>query len=241
MSNLVPFDFNGDSIRAINLKNEPWFVAEDVCKALGLSNPTMSLKSLDDDERSKFNLGRQGEVNIINESGLFTLTLRCRDALTQGTKPYLFRKWVTGEVLPSIRKTGSYTAKQESNGLLQFRKARAIKMATDSIKEIYTIFPNLSEQSKQVIGANVLNPIIGAEVIPLPKLEHKTYSATEIGEKLGISANKVGRIAKELGLKTAEFGMYVLDKSAHSVKQVETFRYFENAIDVINSAINKAS
>lgn len=131
--------------------------------------------------------------------------------------------------------------KVDNSGLLQFRKARAIKMATDSAKEICSMFPSLSEQSRQVVVAGLVNPIIGAEVIPLPKLEYKTYSATEIGEKLGISANKVGRIAKELGLKTAEFGISVLDQSAYSSKQVETFRYFENAIDVISSAINKAS
>lgn len=71
----------------------------------------MSIKSLDDDERAKFNLGRQGETNIISESGLYTLILRCRDAVTPCTIPYRFRKWVTGEVLPQIRRTGSYIKK----------------------------------------------------------------------------------------------------------------------------------
>lgn len=103
------FEFEAaTTIRAITKNGEPWFVAMDVCKALQLTNPTMSLKSLDDDERSKFNLGRQGNVNIISESGLYTLILRCRDAVTPGTIPYRFRKWVTSEVLPAIRQTGKY-------------------------------------------------------------------------------------------------------------------------------------
>ncbi|MEA0176697.1 BRO family protein, partial [Escherichia coli] len=110
-ANVTPSVFHFESeatIRAIVIDGNPWFVAKDVIKALQLTNPTMSIKSLDDDERAKFNLGRQGETNIINESGLYTLILRCRDAVTPGTIPYRFRKWVTGEVLPQIRRTGSY-------------------------------------------------------------------------------------------------------------------------------------
>ncbi|MEM8109084.1 BRO family protein [Morganella morganii subsp. sibonii] len=114
---LKTLSFNFDSaiaIRAISINGEPWFIASDVCKALQLTSPSMSLKALDNDERSKFNLGRQGEANIISESGLYTLILRCRDAVTKGSLPYRFRKWVTSEVLPSIRKTGKYDPKSES-------------------------------------------------------------------------------------------------------------------------------
>lgn len=102
------FRFGGSEIRVINKLGEPWFVAEDICNALRLTNPTMSMKSLDEEERSKFNLGRQGEANIVSESGMYTLVLRCRDAVNKGSVPHKFRKWVTAEVLPSIRKNGSY-------------------------------------------------------------------------------------------------------------------------------------
>lgn len=109
------FSFESESnIRAILINGEPWFVAIDVIKALQLTNPTMSLKALDEDERSKFNLGRQGNTNIISESGLYTLILRCRDAVTPGTITYRFRKWVTSEVLPQIRKTGRYVREELS-------------------------------------------------------------------------------------------------------------------------------
>ncbi len=81
----------------------PWFVAKDVCDILGLTNPTMAIQALDDDERAKSDLGRQGETNLISESGLFTLIVRSDKP---EAKP--FRKWVTSEVLPSIRKHGFY-------------------------------------------------------------------------------------------------------------------------------------
>ncbi len=117
------FSFESESnIRAILIDGEPWFVAIDVIKALQLTNPTMSLKALDEDERSKFNLGRQGNTNIISESGLYTLILRCSDAVTPGTIPYRFRKWVTSEVLPQIRKTGRYVREE----LSQADKARML-------------------------------------------------------------------------------------------------------------------
>ena len=65
-------------VRTVTIDNEPWFVAGDICKALELSNPTVVLQRLDEDERSKFNLGRQGEGNIVNEYGLYSLILASR-------------------------------------------------------------------------------------------------------------------------------------------------------------------
>ena len=60
-------------VRTLNLNGEPWFVAVDVCSVLDLSNPTIAVSRLDEDERAKFNLGRQGDGTIINESGLYSL------------------------------------------------------------------------------------------------------------------------------------------------------------------------
>ena len=100
------------TIRTVIINGEPWFVAKDVCDILGTTNPTMAMEGLEDFERAKFNLGRQGEANIISESGFYTLVLRSRKPIA---KP--FRIWVTSEVLPSIRKTGKYTA--TSNGKVE--------------------------------------------------------------------------------------------------------------------------
>ncbi|HGJ5883881.1 Bro-N domain-containing protein [Arsenophonus sp.] len=105
---ITPFTFEDHLVRTVLIDDAPWFVAVDVCNALDIQNPSKALKVLDRDERSNFKLGRQGEANIISESGMYTLVLRSRDAVKQGTLPHRFRKWVTNEVLPSIRKTGKY-------------------------------------------------------------------------------------------------------------------------------------
>ena len=90
-------------VRTVVLNSEPMFCLPDVCKALDIKNATDVAKRLDDDERTRLNLGRQGETNFVTESGLYAVILR-------SDKPNAkkFRKWITGEVLPSIRKTGSY-------------------------------------------------------------------------------------------------------------------------------------
>ena len=90
-------------IRTLNLNGEPWFVAVDVCIALDLSNPTIAVSRLDEDERAKFNLGRQGDATIVNEPGLYTLVLGSRKPEAKA-----FKRWITHEVIPSIRKHGAY-------------------------------------------------------------------------------------------------------------------------------------
>lgn len=96
----------------LNENGKPWFVVTDICRALNYTNVTAAVNPLDRDERSKFNLGRQGNAWAVNESGLYTLILRSRSATTPGTIQHRFRKWVTSEVLPAIRKTGSYSVDQ---------------------------------------------------------------------------------------------------------------------------------
>lgn len=112
------FSFESETkVRMFNIDGNPWFSASDVCKALGLTNSRMSLKALDDDEKgvsSTYTPGGSQSVNVISESGLYTIILRCREAVNPGTIPYRFRKWVTGEVLPQIRRTGRYVREELS-------------------------------------------------------------------------------------------------------------------------------
>lgn len=107
-SEFTIFRFGDSEIRVIDKSGEPWFVAQDICAALKIQNVTQAIERLDEDERSMFNIGRQGEANIVSESGMYTLVLRCRDAVNKGSVPHSFRKWVTAEVLPTIRKHGAY-------------------------------------------------------------------------------------------------------------------------------------
>ena len=90
-------------VRTLNLNGEPWFVAVDVCSVLDLSNPAIAVSRLDEDERAKFNLGRQGDATIVNEPGLYTLVLGSRKPEAKA-----FKRWITHEVLPNIRKHGVY-------------------------------------------------------------------------------------------------------------------------------------
>lgn len=102
------FNFNQSEIRIIQLDGQPWFVAKDVCDVLELSNPTVSIQRLDSDEVTKFNLGGlHGEVNIVNEYGLYSLILGSRK---QEAKE--FKRWITHNVIPSIRKHGAYMTPQ---------------------------------------------------------------------------------------------------------------------------------
>ncbi|GHO34615.1 BRO-N domain-containing protein [Escherichia coli] len=112
MSTLAVFSFQEEhQVRVVMINGEPWFVAKDVCDALRLVNSRKALMSLDEDEKGvtlSYTPGGEQKLNIISESGLYTLILRCRDAVKQGTTAWRFRKWVTNEVLPSIRKNGEY-------------------------------------------------------------------------------------------------------------------------------------
>lgn len=106
MNDIQVFDFEDNAVRVVDIDGEPWFVAADVCRVLEIQNPTDAVKNLDDDEQSRYCLGSGGSDRIIiNESGLYNLIFRSRKPEAKK-----FRKWVTAEVLPSIRKTGMYVA-----------------------------------------------------------------------------------------------------------------------------------
>lgn len=108
-STLEKYQFNHTDVRVLlDSNNDPWFVARDVCKILGLTNTTIALQNLDNDEVTKFNLGGQhGETNTVSEAGLYKLIMRSRK---DNAKP--FQRWVTHEVLPTIRKHGAYMSEQ---------------------------------------------------------------------------------------------------------------------------------
>lgn len=97
--------------------------------------------------------------------------------------------------------------------------------------------PNLSKEYVQVLQSKAAEMVTGQLILPLPVAERKTYSATEIGNKLGISANKVGSLANKHNLKTDEYGKLFHDKSKYSNKEVETFRYYDNIIPVLEELI----
>ncbi|GCD56592.1 BRO-N domain-containing protein [Acetobacter pasteurianus] len=114
MSNIIPFSFEDHAVRVVTREGEPWFVLADVCAVLEIAHHRDAASRLDEDERGSVvvdTLGGQQEVVAVNESGLYNLIFTSRKPEAKR-----FRKWVTGKVLPAIRKTGSYalpTDKQE--------------------------------------------------------------------------------------------------------------------------------
>lgn len=92
---------------------------------------------------------------------------------------------------------------------------------------------------RQILHAYATKALTGEYLLPLPKLEAKTYTAQEIGEQLGISKNKVGILANANGLKTEEYGAWFNDKAKGHNKEVQTFRYYDKVIPVLKSLLNE--
>jgi len=117
------FNFDNLPVRTVERSGEIWFVAADVCKALEISNPRDATGRLDTDEKDDVGItdtiGREQTVNIISESGLYSLILTSRKKEAKR-----FKKWVTSEVLPAIRKTGSYSVQPEPKKQIEDKKPK---------------------------------------------------------------------------------------------------------------------
>lgn len=135
-------------IRIVEKNKEPWFVASDICKALEIKNATQAVSRLDEDERSMFNIGRQGEANIVNEYGLYNLIL-----VSRKPEAKQFKRWITHEVIPSIRKNGGYIANQENLTPEQI-VANALIVAQNIIAEKDKL---LEEQKPKVLFADAVS------------------------------------------------------------------------------------
>ncbi|MGG5988405.1 hypothetical protein ACQSET_08570 [Salmonella enterica] len=134
---------------------------------------------------------------------------------------------------------------QSNSGLPEYRlakaeqlKALALEKNIASARELMVMLPRLDPMSHQTLAASLINPIIGYDAIPLPVIEEHYYTAAEAGEKIGVSANKIGRIANANNLKTEQYGKFFLDKSAHSSKQVEAFRYNAEGVKALRHLIH---
>ncbi|KVN28955.1 hypothetical protein WJ63_11485 [Burkholderia pyrrocinia] len=137
------------NLRVVEIDGESWFVAKDVCAALSIGDPSMAMARLEADEKAQFNLGNSAggrgnpNVNIVSESGLYALILRSRKPEAKA-----FRKWVTSEVLPSIRKHGMYMTQEVAREAVEdpmSLMARALVVANEQLgvktKQAYGLDP----------------------------------------------------------------------------------------------------
>ena len=220
-------------IRTVEQDGGIWFVGKDVAEALGYSNTSNAVIShVDDEDKLRTQIkyaGQNREVSIINESGLYSLVLS-----SKLPKAKAFKRWITSEVIPSIRKTGSYNKPSKQPTTQQEQRAKAMLLNAQSRQ--CKLWLRLAETTdlpdyKHICQQKAAEVLAGSPVLPMQKAEKKTLSATEIGKILGITAHKVGMLANKFALKSDAYGKYFYDKSPNSNKQVETFRYYEDAVE----------
>lgn len=179
------------NVRVVELNGEPWFVAADVCRVLELTNPTAAIERLDTDEKAKLNLGLPGGgTNVINESGLYALVMSSRKSDAKR-----FRKWITSEVIPSIRKTGMYVNPQQITG--------------DMIIALGTRMKELEAQ----------NAVLNTQVAELqPKASYydlilqcpDLVSTSVIAKDYGFSAKSFNRLLHRLGVQFKQGDIWLL-------------------------------
>lgn len=188
-------------IRMVMVDDEPMFCLIDVCRALEIKNATDVAKRLDEDELTRLNLGgRAGESNFITESGLYAVILR-------SDKPNAkkFRKWVTSEVLPSIRKHGAYATKDTIDKIISNPDYGIM------------LLQNLKEEREKREEAERRNAILSHV--------NKTYTMTEIAKELGLrSANELNKWLSDMHIQYKVNGTWVMysdysDKGYEDIKQ----------------------
>lgn len=227
-NNIVAFHYEEQQVRTIEKNGEPWFVGKDVADILGYTDTAQAVrKHIDDEDKGVVEMttpgGKQNMV-IINESGLYSLILSSKLPTARA-----FKRWVTSEVLPAIRKTGEYkiTPAQQNRLDIMERNSRAREAS---------LWLRISAQVKsdtyrQVCASYASTVLAGREVIPLPPSPQHHYSATEIGEMLGVSKQSIGNLANKHGMKTSEYGAWYHDKSPYSAKEVDVFKYNDRAVE----------
>ena len=242
MNNLTVFE-NPEfgSIRTVELDGEPWLVGKDVAQALGYSDTKSALADhVDDEDKQIIQRGQIATLDIpnrgmtiINESGLYSLVLSSK--LPTARK---FRRWVTSEVLPSIRKTGGYTAKP----MTSYQQMMAETRRRNAQIQEARIYTELAKRYKgttyeQVLNAHATRSLSGEYLLPLPEAGERLMSAGEVGAKLGISGNLVGKLTNRYNLKTDQYGKWMHDKSPYSSKEVPSFRYKECVVDKLREIL----
>lgn len=192
MNELKVFNYQDNEVRTVEVNGEPWFVLKDVCNVLGLGSAHKVADRLDEDERNQIpltdSLGREQETTIVNESGLYNVLLRSDKP---EAKP--LRKWVTSEVLPSIRKTGSYAQKPLSP-LEMFAMQAQINLEQE--RRLAAVENRQGELTLQVQhNSDAMNKVTAAYTAPLAS-----------GETWQESANRtVNSIVEQYGLNHQNF------------------------------------
>lgn len=228
-------------IRMVKINDQPYAVGNDVAVALGYAKPRNAITQHCKGalKRGILTNGGKQMMSVIPEGDLYRLIVH-----SQLPAADAFERWIFDEVLPTIRRTGNYGHVSEIKHLeveAKTMRARAMEMNAKT-RALQTIMKtvgnkNLSQIALEVYGLKALEVVTGKDVGNLLPEVEKTYSATEIGKMLSVSAQKVGSLANKNGLKCEKYGITVLDKSPYSAKEVCAFRYNQRGVDAITKLL----
>lgn len=224
-------------VRSVLRDGDPWFVAADVCRVLEHSNVTVALDRLDEDEKAKFNLGlRGGETGCVNEPGLYSLVLGSRKPEAKA-----FKRWITHEVIPSIRKTGQYKSKPKSalelfaqsvaamqemekkQQVLEDRQS-VVEKRLDNIGDIVSLNPNSWRKECTAIIAKTAEKMGGFAFIPNVNAEIYKLMLERFGIDLKRRlTNKRLRAADDGVCRSKRDKMSYLDVIADDKRAIESY------------------
>ena len=188
--------------------------------------------------------GKEYETRVFTEDGIYEVTMLAKTEKAKEFRAFIrnllksLRKGETKIIRPSNEQIQLIEIKKKNaDARLRNAKVREAKFLLEAVDKYKNV---LAEQSVELLTINALEIINGKDTLPRPKLpENKYYTATQIGKELGISANRVGKIANSGNLKIDEYGIFVLDKSKYSEHQAPTFRYNEKGKQKIKELIEK--
>jgi prophage antirepressor-like protein len=183
------FQFDRWRVRIFERDFAPWFVGKDVCEALGIANNRDAISRLDKDERATVGISdtssngviQERQLLIISESGLYALILRCQGATTEGTPAHTFRRWVTSEVLPKLRREGTYTTVSPDNAPERppkAAKAPAVRLPSGAqLHELRLL------AEKGTLGANDIRQVLGIPMVIVGRQPEEPKASLELGEE----------------------------------------------------------
>jgi prophage antirepressor-like protein len=228
-------------------ENEIWMTREQIGTALAYENPREAIKLIHKRHKERLDQHSRGfqietprggrQVTVIYSArGVYEI---CR--WSKQPKADQFYDFVY-DILEGLR-TGQLVLREKDSNLRASKRLLEIKERNSRVRQA-NILLKTADKYKAILSGESINLLIslatetamGRPVLPRPEVV-KTYTASELGRELGVSSNRIGRVANQLGIKTSEYGIYVLDKSPYSDKQVESFRYNDKGRAAIMAAI----
>lgn len=204
MSQIIPFEFESHALRVnLDAAGQPWFVAADVCAALNLPDTHKAIARLDDDEKGRNSIptpGGQQDMSVVNESGLYNLVLGSRKPEAKR-----FKRWITHEVLPSIRKTGSYASATSVAALPSPTQDRVSSLLL--IGEAVAKVPGVKHGIAMAATLTCIHENTGLSIetmrraLPANDEPIAAMNPTKLGQQLGMAARSVNARLAAMGLQ----------------------------------------